>query len=219
VSHLSTLESQFSPIISDLNFDYSFDFFGNSVNLIQQFTQNNLFNLYWRTYVENVYSPETKRLSGSFWFRPVDVYETELNDKIWLKDAWYTIEKITDANLVNKQLTPISLIKERNPYYKVIPPDPVYIYQPNDPFPIPSPWYSSLCYVSSDKTQVCNGTTPSLTTVFTFGPPTIQNLDKVYIDTGTQFVLLQMGTYLRQTTSSTTFVVADTFGRVLETDC
>jgi hypothetical protein len=31
--------------------------------------------------------------------------------------------------------------------------------------------------------------------------------------------LVPMGTYIRQTTSSDTFVVADTYGRILEYDC
>jgi hypothetical protein len=89
VSHLSTLESQFAPIISDLNFQSTFDFFGNDTNQIQQFTEYTLYNSFWRTYVENLYNPFTKRLTGQFFFRPLDVYETELNDKIWIKDSWF----------------------------------------------------------------------------------------------------------------------------------
>lgn len=219
VSHLSTLESQLSEVISDLNFSFNFDFFGNTINQIQQYTPFNVFDSFWRTYVENLYSPESRRLSGKFWFKPIDVYQTRLNDKIWIKDAPYTIEKITDANLVNKQLTPISLIKEQTPYYKITPPPPVYIYDPNQSYPGPEPFYNTLCYVSTNKTQVCNGSTPTITTVFGFGGPTIQNLDVLYYDTGVSFSIFPIGTYIRQTTSSTTFVVIDNYGRVLETDC
>ena len=202
-----------------MNFSYSFDFFGNTITQIQQFTPFNLFNSFWRTYVENLYSPESKRLSGKFWFKPIDVYQTRLNDKIWIKDAPYSIEKITDANLVNKQLTPITLIKEQSPYYKIEPPSPIYIYQPNQSYPGPQPFYNTLCYVSTNKTQVCNGSTPTITTVYGFGGPTIQNLDVLYYDTGISFSVFPIGTYIRQTTSSTTFVVIDIYGRVLETDC
>ena len=219
VSHLSTLESQFAPIISDLNFQSTFDFFGNDTNQIQQFTEYTLYNSFWRTYVENLYNPFTKRLTGQFFFRPLDVYETELNDKIWIKDSWFTIEKITDADLVNKRNTTISLIKDTQPYYKIEPPAPIYAITPNQPYPFPSPFYSIVCFVSTDQDLVCNGTTPTLTTVYTFGPPTLNNLDKVYFDNGTAFVLFPMGTFIRAQTDTTTYVVADTYGRILEIPC
>jgi hypothetical protein len=219
VSHLNTLESQFSPIISDLNFDYSFDFFGNSTNQIQQYTEFNLYDSFWKTYIENLYSPFGRRLTGSFFYRPLDVYQTQLNDKVWVKDSWWSIEKLTDADLVNKRLTKISLIKEDQPYYKIEPPAPIYILEPNEPYPVPEPFYQTLCYVSTDQEQVCLGTSPSIVAVYSFGAGTIENLDKVYIDTGSSYQLLPMGTYVRQTTASTTFVVADIYGRVLEVDC
>lgn len=220
VSHLSTLESQgVSEVISDLNFKGTFDFFGNTTNQIQQFTEFTVFNTFWKTYVDNLYDPFNKRLSGNFFFRPIDVYNTKLNDKIWIKDSYFTIEKITDADLVNKRLTQISLIKDSQPYYKIEPPAPIYILDPNQPYPGPEPFTYFLAYVSTDKDLVCAGTTPTLTTVYSFGSGTLENLDKVYIDTGVSYQVLPMGTYVRQTTSTTTFVVVDTYGRVLETSC
>ena len=219
VSHLSTLESQFSGVISDLNFDFSFDFFGNTINQIQQYTPFNVYNSFWQTYVDNLYSPQSKRLSGKFWFKPIDVYETSLRDKIWIKDSWYTIEKIQDANLVNRQLTPITLIKEQTPYYKITPPSPIYVYEPNQSYPSPEPLFSTLCYVSTTQTQVCLGTTPTITQVFSFGGPNIENLDQIYYDTGSSFAIFPIGTFIRQTTSTTTFVVVDNYGRVLQTIC
>lgn len=219
VSHLSTLESQFAPIISDLNFRSTFDFFGNDTNQIQQFTEFTLYNSFWRTYVENLYNPFNKRLTGQFFFRPLDVYQTELNDKIWIKDAWFTIEKITDADLVNKRNTQISLIKDSIPYYRIEPPAPIYAITPNQPYPFPQPFYNIVCFVSTNQSQVCAGTTPTLTTVYTFGPSSLNNLDKVYIDTGVSFQLIPMGTFIRAQTDTTTYVVADTYGRILEIPC
>ena len=142
-----------------------------------------------------------------------------MNDKIWIKDSYFTIEKITDADLVNKRLTQISLIKNSIPYYRIEPPAPIYVLTPNQGYPSPEPFVYYLAYVSTNKDLVCNGTTPSLTTVYSFGSGTLENLDTVYIDTGTSFQLIPMGTYVRQTTSTTTFVVVDNYGRVLETSC
>jgi len=218
VSHLSTLESQISEVISDLNFQSTFDFFGNTNTQIQQFTDFTIYNSFWQTFVENLYNPNTKRLSGNFYYKPIDVYETKLNDKIWIKDAYFTIEKITDADLVNKRLVEISLIKDATPYYDIQPPAPIYVYTPNQGYPSPEPFYYDLAYISTDKEDVCNGTA-TLQTFYSFGTGTLGNLDTVYTDIGTAYVLLPMGTYIRQISSSTTFVGVDTYGRVLETTC
>jgi len=219
VNHLSTLESQFPNIIADLSFESTFDFFGNTQPLIGQFTPFDLYNSFWATYVENLYSNESRRLTGKFFLRPLDIYETDLKDRIWVKDANYTIEKITDANLVNKGLTDVALIKEKNAYYKIEPPAPIYAVTPNQAYPFTEPFFISGCFVSTDQDAVCNGTA-NIENVGSFSNTnTIENFDKVYYDSGTQWVIYPMGTYIRQLTSSTTFVVVDTYGRVLEQPC
>jgi hypothetical protein len=169
--------------------------------------------------VQNLYSNESRRLVGNFFLRPLDIYQLNYNDKIWVKDAPYTLEKITDANLVNKVLTPVALIKEKFPYYRIEPPAPIYAVSPNQAYPFSEPFFISGCFVSTDQDAVCNGTA-NIENVGSFSNTgTIENFDKVYYDSGTQWVLWPMGTYLRQLTSSTTFVVADTYGRVLEQPC
>jgi hypothetical protein len=66
---------------------------------------------------------------------------------------------------------------------------------------------------------VCNGTA-GLQNVLSFGNTgVLGNLDKVYFDTGTSFAVFPIGTYIRQTTSSTTFVVVDSYGRILQSNC
>lgn len=218
VSHLSTLESKISEVISDLNFQSTFDFFGNTTNQIQQFTEFTLYNSFWRTYIENLYDPFGKRLTGNFYFRPIDVYETKLTDRVWIKDSYYTIEKITDADLVNKRVTKISLIKNNIPYYEINPPAPIYVLSPNEGYPTPEPFYYDLAYISTDKNSVCNSTAP-VQTFFSFGSGTLGNLDQVYLNVGVSYVLLPQGTYIRQTSSTTTFVCVDNYGRVLQTTC
>ena len=220
VSHLSTLDVQLSTLISDLNFNSTFDFFGNSNTQIQQFTPYNIYNVFWEPYVTNLYDVGARRLTGKFFFTPIDIYNTKLSDKIFVKDANYFIEKITDANLVNKTPTEVALIKEVQPYYKYELPAPIYALSGNTPYPGVEPSFTTLCYVSPDKNLVCNNTAP-LSGITTFGTGTIENFDIVYYDTGTQLAKLPMGTYLKQQNPFTaaTFVVVDNYGRVLEQPC
>lgn len=220
VSHLSSLDIQLPALVSDLNFDSAFDYFGNFNNQIPQFTPYNVFNLFWADYIDNIYSPETRRMTCRVFFNPIDLYQTSLKDKIFIKEANYTIEKITDADLVNRKLTQVSLIKDRVPYYKIIPPAPVYALSGNTPYPGVEPIYTTLCWVDFDNDAVCNETAP-LITIYTFGTGTIQNWDKVYYDTGTSLKLLEQGYYLKQQgiPSPDTFVVVDNYGRILEQPC
>lgn len=217
VSHLSLLDSSFPDIVSDLNFIPTFDFFGNSNTQISQFTPYTLFNLFWEDYILNIYSRETRRFTGKFFFRPIDVYNTKLNDKIFIKNAYYTIEKITDANLVNKVNTQISLIKNVFPYYRVEPPSPIYFLDPNEPYPGFEPSFTTLCFTSTDSTSVCNSTS-SLEQIITFGSGTLENFQQCWYDNGTSVQPLPIGTFIKQQNiiNGQTFVVVDSSGRILE---
>ena len=221
VSHLSTLDSQLPSVISDLNFQSTFDFFGNSNTLISQFTQYNLFDTYWLDYIYNIYSPQTRRLEGRFYLRPIDIQQIKLNDKIFVKDAYYSIEKIESADLVNKTLTNVSLLKDVYPYYKITPPAPFVYLTPGQAYPGIQPTYNILCYTSTVSEDVCNETAP-LQTILAFGSPVIQNGLELWYDTGLGYMArLPLGTFVKQQNipNSDTFVVVDNYGRVLQYNC
>jgi len=218
VNHLSSLDVQIPGLVADLNFLGTFDFFGNNNNQPVQFTPYTLYNLWWADYIENLYSPETRRLTCRVFFNPIEVYETSLRDKIFIKDANWTIERINDADLVNRKITEVQLIKDKVPYYKIIPPAPFYSLQPNEPYPGVEPAFTTLCYVSFDKDEVCGGTAP-LVNILTFGTGTFSPFDVVYFDNGIAMVKLGQGNYLRPVTSPDTWIVIDNYGRILQTNC
>lgn len=219
VSHLSTLDVAIPNLVSDSNFGSTFDFFGNSNPIPVQFTPFNLFNSWWADYIGDNYSNETRRLTGRFYMKPIDIYETDLRDKIFVKDAFYRIEKINEANLVQPKLTEISLIKERGGYYKVEPPSPYYFYSGNTAYPTFVGLFSATTYVSTIQQDVCDGTAP-IETYVTFSPLPLNNLESVYEYIAPfTFNPIPVGTYLRETTGSTTFVVINNISQILEDDC
>lgn len=218
VSHLSSLDIQIPELVSDLNFGSTWDFFGNYNNLPVQYTQYNLYNLFWEDYVENIYSSETRRLTGRFLLRPLDIYDTKLTDKIFVKDSFWRIEKINEADLVNNKLTECSLIKELGGYYKVIPPAPYYTLSGNTPYPGISTAYTVVCYSGSTITPVCNGTSPTVSLI-TFGTSGLSTNQIVYYDTGFQYVPVNQGTYLRYTGETDTYVVINNVGQILQQNC
>jgi len=218
VSHLSSLDIQIPELVSDLNFGSTWDFFGNYNNLPVQFTPYNLYNLYWEDYVENIYSTQTRRLTGKFLLRPLDIYQLKLTDKVFVKDSFYRIEKINEADLVNNKLTECALIKELGGYYKVVPPAPYYTISPNQAYPGLSTAYQIVCYTGTTISPVCLGTS-STQTLTTFGVSGLSTNQQVYYDTGTEYRPVSQGTYVRYTGETDTYVVINNVGTVLQQNC
>jgi len=218
VSHLSSLDIQLPSLVSDLNFGSTFDFFGNDNPRPLQYTPYNLYNMFWEDYIEDNYSNETRRLTGKFYIKPLDIYETKLTDKIFVKDSFYRIEKINDGDLTEPKLTEVSLIKERGGYNKVIPPAPFYTISGGTPYPGVQPAFTIVVFTGNTITPVCSGTTGTVDAI-TFGSSGLTDLQTVYYDTGVSYQIMPMGTYVRYTGESETFVVIDNYGTVIEQDC
>ena len=218
VSHLSSLDIQIPSLVSDLNFGSTFDFFGNSNVLPVQYTPFTLYNLNWEDYINNNYSNETRRLTGKFFLRPTDLYEVNLTDKIFVKDSFYRIEVINEGSLIDEKLTEISLIKERGGYYKVEPPAPYYAIEPNQPYPGFLTSYTATTYTGATRGPVCAGTAV-VGNVITFGVTGFANLQQVYYDAGTAYIPLPIGTFLRETTDTITYIVINNVGQILQIDC
>jgi hypothetical protein len=155
--------------------------------------------------------------------KPTDVYETLLTDKIFVKDSFYRIEKINEANLVNDKLTEVSLIKERGGYYKVEPPAPFYGVDSNDPYPTFGSPVLVNAYTGESSSLVClsTGATGS-TYVFASGATGYTTLEFVYFEftvgLSTIFAPLPMGTFVKQIGTTDTYVVANKGGQIIPFD-
>lgn len=215
VNHLSTLDSQDPERISDLNFDKSFDFFGNTNPTIQQFTQYNLYQTWWGDYFTNLYSPEVRRFTGRFVFNPIEIGEIDLRDRIFIKDSYFTIERVNEADLVDWKSTEVSLIKEVVPYYKIQPPPPVHSIQPNSPYPDASTLFPLSAYVSTDQFQLCGGGLTGQTIYCS--TPTIADLSFVYQDA--LFTPFITGYFFQETSATTVYSTINLLGQVTQNDC
>jgi hypothetical protein len=218
ISHLSSLDIYDPNFVSDLNFAPTFDFFGNSNIYPVQNTPYTLYNSFWNEYITNNYSNETRRFIGKFYLYPLDIYETSLTDKIYIKDSFYRIEKITDGNLVDPSLTEVSLIKERGGYYTINPPAPFYFVEPNAPYPVLTGFTSFNCYTNLDSFFVCNGTA-AVTTIYKQNNLPIQDGSVLYIFNSGDYTPLPQGTYVRDTSSANTFVVINNIGQIIQSTC
>ena len=218
VSHLSSLDIYVPQFVSDLNFGTNIDFFFSGNPYPVQTTPYTLYNAFWNEYVSNTYSIETRRFIGKFYLFPLDLYETKLTDKIFVKDSFYRIEKINDGNLINPDFTEVSLIKERGGYYQVDSPPPYYFLAPNEPYPTLTALSAITAYTGLSQTIVCfslSGTG----TIYSPNPTPIIAGDFVYSFDGVVYTPLAQGTFIKDTGDTVTYVVINNIGQILNIDC
>jgi hypothetical protein len=88
----------------DINFAVCDYYFYPNITL----TNNNLYNLYWRRTVNQI--NKGKMLVGLFDLNENDIHNLRLNDKIYVRDSWWHINKIVDYNPTKDLLTKVELI-------------------------------------------------------------------------------------------------------------
>ena len=218
ISHLSSLDIFNPQYVSDLNFSPSTDFFFSGNPYPVQATPYTLYSSFWRDYIDNTYSNETKRFTGKFYLEPIEIYQTKLTDKIFVKDSFYRIEKINDGNLIEPQMTEVQLIKERGGYYQIEPPAPYYFLTPNQAYPPPPSPTAIPSYTGLTQGPVCSGTS-STGLVYLSGTPPFSDGEYVFSYNGTVYTPLAYGTFVRWTGTTDTYVVINNTGQIIQIDC
>ena len=79
---------------------------------IGQYTNNNLYNLFWKRTMGQMNSG--KMMTANFWLTPADIQQMKLNDKIRIDNSYWNINRIIDYNANARQLTRVELISIDN---------------------------------------------------------------------------------------------------------
>jgi hypothetical protein len=72
---------------------------------------NNLFNAYWRNYMNELYSPEGRMMEAFFALDLKDILTFSFADKIWIQDSYWRILEISDYKVGLQESTKVKLIK------------------------------------------------------------------------------------------------------------
>jgi len=72
---------------------------------------NNLFNLYWRSYMNSLYSQEARIMEAYFALDLSDIYSFKFSDKVWIQDSWWRILEISDYKIGMFESTKVTLLK------------------------------------------------------------------------------------------------------------
>jgi hypothetical protein len=98
----------------DLPINPSQDYnFGENLFLMyygwQNLTNNNLYNRYWSNYINGIL--QGRMLSAYFYLTEKDIAELDFSKKIFIKDTYYILNKISNYNPTINDLTFVELLK------------------------------------------------------------------------------------------------------------
>ena len=80
-------------------------------NFAEGRTIGGLFNEYWGRYINELYDEEARLLTCNVYFEPWELSTIQLNDKIFIKDAYYRINKISGFNISQRASVQVELLK------------------------------------------------------------------------------------------------------------
>ena len=91
---------------NDLNYGYEFPFINHEVHPLKT-----LYYKYWMNYVNELYSSQARTLTAFIYLTPVDIQQFEYSDKIFIKDSYYRIMKISNYDATTGGSVQVELLK------------------------------------------------------------------------------------------------------------
>jgi hypothetical protein len=73
--------------------------------------QNDLYTEYWSDFIDWIYDPFNRKINLTMRLDPLDVQSLRFNDKIWIKDSWYFVNKISDYPVGEVAQVKVELVK------------------------------------------------------------------------------------------------------------
>jgi len=78
----------------------------------------NAYDEYWATYIESLYWEDSYKVTMDLEFNQNEYFNINLNDRVFIKDTFYRINKIQGFNLSDDDTATVELIKLYPPYFE-----------------------------------------------------------------------------------------------------
>ena len=98
------------PVVTDLDLNWAPET-PPHFSTVTSNPYNNLFNSYWRNYMNELYSPEGRIMEAFFALDLKDILTFSFADKIWIQDSYWRILEISDYKVGLQESTKVKLIK------------------------------------------------------------------------------------------------------------
>ena len=87
--------------------DSTYDF----ADLVQTQTSSDVYNQYWKGYIDELYHSDARMMTANFLLSPEDIATMKYNDKIFIRDSYWRINKISGYAMGTNTSTKVELIK------------------------------------------------------------------------------------------------------------
>ncbi len=77
----------------------------------ERYTTNNLYNVYWKDYIEQIADKDSKLFTGYFLINEFDIQSLDFRDTFFFENEYWRLNKIIDYDRVNNQPTKCEFIK------------------------------------------------------------------------------------------------------------
>lgn len=101
-----------NPTIADFDLNWAPEVPLHNITANPYFT---LFNLYWRDYLNEIYSPDARIMEGYFMLEISDITPVDFSALIFIKDAYWRILEISDYKYGTRETTKVKLLKVVTP--------------------------------------------------------------------------------------------------------
>jgi len=98
---------------SDINFGIPKELYYNA----SVYTQVNLFNVYWSSYLAEITDKDSRLLTCTMKLAYKDIYQLDFSKLIWIDGVLYRLNKIVDYNATNEDTCSVELLKIINRIY------------------------------------------------------------------------------------------------------
>lgn len=106
--YVGHVDNPINPTL-DLCFDNPFLLYWNLIN--QTYTNNNIYNAYWKRYLEEITDPDSKIWRADFYLDEVDISKFTFRDIVYVVDSYWYVNKIIDYNPLKKDTCRVELLK------------------------------------------------------------------------------------------------------------
>lgn len=100
------------PALNDKDFNFGADV---PFHLAPEYPINTAYHVYWRDFIEELYSDNSRKLTAYFSLTPVDILNVAFNDKILIKDAYFRLHRIPSYQATKEQSTKVVLLRLPSP--------------------------------------------------------------------------------------------------------
>lgn len=97
--------------VNNPTFDLNFGVPNQVYYTAQRYTANNLYNKYWRDYIEQISDKDSKIFSGYFLLNEFDIQSLDFRDLFFFENEYWRLNKIIDYDRVMNQPTRCEFIK------------------------------------------------------------------------------------------------------------